>query len=273
MTVKNLSDTPFNQLLDCFLLAFENYYVPMPTDSNYYKERWKAAKVDFALSYGMFDAEKLVGFIIHAVDQRNGITTAYNTGTGVIPEYRGKGIVKSIYKYALADLQHKGIEKTTLEVITKNKVAVHVYESIGFKICKHYQCFGGSIATKTSDLFELQETNWKDVDWNHLPNQQWYSWDHQKESILEGNYRFFQVIRDKKPESYFIINPSKKYLAQLDLLTQDNTAWNRLFSAIRQVSDTIRINNVDVRFGEKLDALKMSGLANTVDQYEMELTL
>ena len=100
MIVNNLSKTSLDDIIECFLLAFENYFVKMPTDTNYYKERWKASKVDLNLSYGMFDKGRLVGFIIHAVDKRAGVLTAYNAGTGVIPEYRGKRITSTIYNYA-----------------------------------------------------------------------------------------------------------------------------------------------------------------------------
>ncbi len=81
LTVKDLRNIDFDELMDCFLIAFENYFVKMPTDRNYYKERWRIAKVNFKLSYGMFDGEKLVGFIINAIDKRNGDLTAFNTGT------------------------------------------------------------------------------------------------------------------------------------------------------------------------------------------------
>ena len=97
MIVKHLGHTDFNTIMACFLSAFENYFVKMPTDPKYYKQRWKAAKVNFNLSYGMFDNDKLVGFIINAIDERYGEYIAFNTGTGVIPEYRGQKIVKSIY--------------------------------------------------------------------------------------------------------------------------------------------------------------------------------
>ena len=89
MIVKNLEKIEFDIIVDCFLKSFENYYVKLPTDKNYYKNRWRLAKVDYALSYGMFDDEKLVGFIISAIDKRNGEKIAFNTGTGVLPEYRG----------------------------------------------------------------------------------------------------------------------------------------------------------------------------------------
>lgn len=271
MNVKNLSNTSFDEILNCFLLAFENYYVKMPTDKNYFKERWKAAKVDFNFSYGFFDQEKLVGFVIHSIDKRNGKLTAYNSGTGVIPEYRGRRIVKSIYEFALIELKKHGIENCTLEVITKNKIAIQSYKNIGFQIRKNYKCFKGSIHIKNSEQFELLELDLKDILWENLPNQHFYSWENQKESILAGNYKFFQVLNDKVPESFFIINSDYNYIAQFDLLNDKNIGWDRLFSAINLKSSTIKINNVDQLLRGKLDYLSAIGMENHIDQFEMEL--
>jgi len=273
MIVKNLSSVSFEEVLDCFLVAFYNYYVKMPTDSGYYKQRWKAAKVDFNFSYGMFDEGKLVGFIIHAVDRRFGKLMAFNTGTGVIPSYRGKKIVKSIYDYALKDLHQNGIEKSTLEVIRENEAAVRSYKSVGFEICKKYECYAGDIKIDDPDPFELKEIAIKDINWEALPNQQSYSWDFQKETVLEGKYTFFHVLKDKVPESFFIINPQNLYLAQFDLLNTDNKGWKRLFSAIRSISGTIKVINIDDRFKDKIEQLGLIGLENTVNQYELELDI
>lgn len=273
MFVKNLSDTSFEIILDCFLKAFENYFVKMPADDDYYKQRWKAAKVDFNCSYGMFDGELMIGFIIHAIDKRNGKLTAFNTGTGVIPKYRGKRIVKSIYQYALKDLADKGIEKSVLEVITKNDIAVSSYSDIGFNICKEYKCFNGNFKLDSSLQSEVREIDLNDVDWSSLPNQQLYSWENQQESLLEGSYNFFQVLNNENPESFFVINPDLNYLAQFDLLTEEKDGWKRLFTAIRSISESIKVNNVDVRLKEKLDNLTLFGLDNTIDQFEMELII
>jgi ribosomal protein S18 acetylase RimI-like enzyme len=273
MTVKNLSNTSFEDLLDCFLLAFDNYFVKMPTDPNYYKQRWKAAKVDFKLSYGMFDGEKLVGFIIHAIDNRFGKLTAFNTGTGVIPAYRGKRIVKSIYAFALKDLQENGIEKSTLEVIRENEVAVRAYKGVGFKIQKRFECYAGDIQVEKSTPFALKEIALKDVNWEGLPNQQFHSWDFQKETILEADYTFFHVLKDNVPESFFIINPQRQRLAQLDLLNTENEGWERLFSAIKLISSTVSIINVDDRLADKVEQLRLAGLKNTVNQYELALDI
>ena len=101
--------------MDFFLSAFANYFVKIPTDPKDYKRHWQATGERFDVSYGMFDADILVGFIIHAVHERPGELTAYNSGTGVIPNYRGQRIVKSIYNFAIPDLIKNRMTKCVLD--------------------------------------------------------------------------------------------------------------------------------------------------------------
>ncbi|RKN81395.1 GNAT family N-acetyltransferase [Ulvibacterium marinum] len=273
MIAKNLGNTDFELVLESFLLAFQDYFVTVPTDGNYYKERWKAAKVDFNFSYGMFDGEKLVGFVIHAIDHRNGKLTAFNTGTGVIPDYRGRKITRSIYEYAFADLKRIGVTNCVLEVIIKNKKAIRSYTGIGFKTYRTYQCFKGIINPKNIETVALTEVELEKVDWANLPNQGFYSWDHQKESILRSNYKFFHVVTDTIPESFFIIHPNTGYLVQFDVLKENKDAWNRLFSGTHRISSTLKVNNVDERLTDKLVQLRAIGLVNTIDQFEMRMEI
>ncbi|WP_440880487.1 GNAT family N-acetyltransferase [Tenacibaculum sp. C7A-26P2] len=274
MDVRNLGNTAIDEIIESLLLAFDNYFVKMSTERDYYINRWKVTKVDFNLSYGMFHNEKLVGFIIHAIDTRNGKLTAFNTGTGVIPKYRGKSIIRTIYDHALSDLKKYGIKETTLEVITKNKIAIQLYKKIGFNICKEYHCYQGDIQNNTSEhAILLKEISLDTIEWNALPNQDTYSWDNQKESIKNSNYNYFEVIVDGKVESYFIINKDLNYIAQFDVFNTKNGNWDRLFSGIKQVSEKIKINNVDKTLNEKNSILNKVKLTNTVDQFEMELKI
>lgn len=271
MKVQHLGNTDFEVIMACFHSAFENYYVKMPTDNDFYKQRWKAAGVRFDLSYGMFYDGKLVGFIINAIDNRQGELTAYNSGTGVIPEYRGKRIVKSIYDYAIPELLKNGITKCQLEVITTNDKAIKSYEGIGFKICKHYKCFKGRLTVKKQNNFDLKKVSYQLVDWNTLPNQAFYSWDNQKESLAKGNYEYYQVFVDDKIQSYFVMNAESGYVAQFEVLEDSLSQWQNLFSAIQSINQEIRINNIDDRLTQKIKAVETTGLENTVDQFEMEL--
>ena len=134
-----LVTTSFENIIDCFVEAFSDYFVTMPTDPEIYRQRWHMSGVDWDLSVGAFDREKLVGFIIHSVGDRQGFLTAHNSGTGVIPTHRGKGLVYGMYDYAFPRLIDAGIQKSRLEVITENIRAVRAYQKVGFQIAKTYK--------------------------------------------------------------------------------------------------------------------------------------
>lgn len=270
MKVKHLGHTDFNIIIECFLTAFEGYFVKMPTDYNYYKKRWKAAKVNFELSYGMFDDDKLVGFIIHAIDERKGDLIAFNTGTGVIPKYRGKQIVKSIYKHAISDLAKNGITKSVLEVIIENKKAIKAYKGVGFEICKTYKCYGGELSANLIHE-QIEEVPFHIISWEEMPNQDKYSWDFNYKSLKGGNSKYYNVIKNGSVESFFAINKENGTINQLEVFNTEKGNWERLFSAIQSISKQVRVINVDNSLDVKLEAIENSGLKNTVNQYEMEL--
>lgn len=273
MIIKNLGNVRFETIINCFLKSFENYFVELPTDADFWKKRWVTAKVDYNLSYGMFDGNKLAAFIINAVDERNGTKIAFNTGTGVLPKYRGNRIVKSIYDYAIPDLKINGVTKCALEVITDNIKAIKSYQSIGFEICKTFECYKGNINLKSCENVTLNKTNYNAFDWDNLPNQDLYSWDFHSRIIKDANYDYYQVIKDNLVESYFVINHKNGNLAQFEVLKESKGNWNRLFNGIKMISETIKINNIDTRLIEKIKFINSIGLVNTVNQYEMEMKI
>lgn len=273
MKVKKLETIKFDIIVDCFLKSFENYYIKVPTDKSYYKNRWKIAKVDYALSYGMFDGEKLVGFIINAVDNRKGEKIAFNTGTGVLPEYRGKRIIKTIYDFAIPDLKINGVTKCSLEVIIENTKAIKSYQSIGFEICKTFNCFIGKININSYEKIELKKVDYSIFDWENLPNQKSYSWDFKSEVIKNGDYEYYQIIKNDFIESYFVINTKNEYLAQFEILKYSDRCFHRLFQGIRDVSSSIKIINVDSKLSKKIEFINSIELSNTINQYEMEMNI
>ncbi len=273
MLIKPLNTIKQDEIIACFIQAFENYYVPMPTSYDYYIERWKAAGVDYALSYGMFDNNLLVGFIIHAIDKRNDYITAYNTGTGVIPDYRGNRIVKSIYEFAIHDLKANGIQKSTLEVIQDNEKAIKAYQGVGFEICKSYDAFSGKIELDEVLACDIVPIAKEAFDWQIIPNRAYYSWDFQKETLLRREYKYYYVMHNQEIESFFMYHTETNYIGQFDVLMPNEDAWLRLLSAIAQTTDTVKIINVDSRLTAKLEALQQSKLKNIIKQYEMELDL
>ena len=274
MQVKPLSTTTFEELMDCFYTSFEGYFVKMPTDNAYFKNRWKAAKVDYDLSFGMFDNEKLVGFIVNAIDYRNGIKIAYNTGTGVIPEYRGKRIVKSIYDTAIPILNKHGINTCTLEVITKNTNAIKAYEHVGFNICKTYKCYNHTFNEALESNLDIEHINASDFDWNLSKNESYYSWDNQKEAITRNSQLSYYLFKKENSViGYAIADIKNGYIAQIEAFSNSIQDYSNILKKLSSLSLNWRINNIDDRLTEKISVFESLGFQNSIDQYEMLLNI
>lgn len=273
LKIRSLKDTPFEEIMECFFLAFQNYPVEMSNDRGYFEERWRMANVDYGLSFGVFHQAILVGFVLNAIGNRDGLKTAYNACTGVLPGYRGKNMVKSIYDHAIPLLKANGIERCTLEVIDQNIRAVKAYKKVGFEITKHYTCFRGSLAPNPVQGYELRKGILSTEVLVGHRNQGMYSWENHAFTITRGDFKYFEIVANDSVESYFVIKPESGYVAQLEVLTHQPDAWVRLFAGMAQISHQIKINNVDDRLKDKITRLHEAGLENHVNQFEMEMRL
>ena len=273
MQVKSLSHTKFADIVESFNEAFADYSVKMPESTDFWEKRWRAARVDYNLSYGMFEEEKIVGFIINGIDFKKKKLTAFNSGTGVIAKYRGRRIVKQLYDFAIPKLIEKGVEICALEVISTNNKAIKAYQSVGFKITKTLKCFSGTLNVNDFENISTLKIPIKKINWVKLPNQEFYSWDFQKSGIeiLKDKFAYFDVFENKKKIGYFILNPKSGTIAQFDLAVENSEHnWLKLFSAIKNIAPIIKINNIDDRQHTKIIVAEKVGLANTIDQFEME---
>lgn len=80
-----------------------------------------------------FDQDKPIGFVFVAIKEVDGHLLAWNGGTGIIPEYRGKGLAKLLLGKVRAILLKANVHKAWLEVVASNKPALAAYQSIGFE--------------------------------------------------------------------------------------------------------------------------------------------
>ncbi len=271
VNIQNLAHTSLPEIVDCLLEAFTGYFVPMPKEVAFWENRFRSARVDYAHSYGAFVGERLVGFIIHGIDRHEGKLTAFNSGTGVIPDFRGQQLVDRMYAAALPALRTAGIEQCLLEVIQANDRAIRVYERIGFHQLRRLRCFKGPL--KISDIkVEVQEVDTMDLLAKPNPQHHFYSWDNMNQAVelAAAIYKSYAVTQDQQPIGYFIVNPKIGYLAQLEA-TDGN--WPALLAGIHQIAPAIRINNVDARRERMVQQLLAAGLDNSIDQYEMLMAI
>ena len=104
--------------------------------------------VDFGASAGAYDGERLVAFTHIGIDEIDGILTAYDAGTGIVPEFRKQGLAKQMFDHALPRLEARGVSRFLLEVLQSNGPAIKAYQRSGFEIARELKCF----VTGTKDL-------------------------------------------------------------------------------------------------------------------------
>ena len=73
---------------------------------------------------------RIVGVIIVGNDGRRG----YIYHTAVNPQYRKKGIAKSLVEAAMTALQNNGINKVALVVFDRNEIGNDFWENMGFTV-------------------------------------------------------------------------------------------------------------------------------------------
>ena len=191
MEIRSLENIGFNALFEAFSKAFADYEVhfekselhSMLTRRGYVPE----------LSFGAFDNGKIVSFTLNGIGMYNGISTAYDTGTGTIKEYRGCGIAGEIFKYSLPYLKEAGIRQYLLEVLQNNHKAIAVYRKMQFVTTRKFDCFRQSIselvnlhAVKTSIPLRIES-----IDINVIRDTRSFfdfypSWQNSIESIKRG---------------------------------------------------------------------------------------
>ena len=198
--------------------------------------------------------------------------TAFNTGTGVIPEFRGQQLVDRLYAFALPFFQEANITNCALEVIQENARAIRVYERIGFSKKRGLLSYKGELAIPMPQKVTIQLVPFQYIQ-SGLSEHALYAWDFNNEAllVLQDTYQAYMVTNSSNHiVGYFLINPSNNMVAQIESATKDISA---LLSGIRQVTPTIRIVNVDESRTDLIKNLVVCGLENTVNQFEMEMNL
>ena len=271
--IRTLEKERFDVIMEAFYRAFEHYYVSFPRNNDIFHRRFEAAMVDYSYSFGVYQDDRLVGFILHAIDERGGKKIAFNAGTGVVAECRGQRLVQAMYDFGLPRFKKLGVEQLQLEVITENIPAINVYLQVGFKIRRFLKCYKGSVHVATAQPLSMSQIAKEDFDWSQT-NQEQYSWENQQQSIQHGEYDYY-VLEDEegKMAAYLIINPVSGYIPQCDVLIQEAGIWEQLLNTIAQLSDQVKINNIDSKLKEKADRIEASGLHHYLDQFEMSVAL
>lgn len=146
--IKNLEDVPFAEIHFCFSRAFSDYAVQAVKMSEAALLR-RARKNHFApaASIGVWVDQTLVAISLTGIDRVNGERRAYDICTGVVPEYRGKGLAGKLVEEITTRLKQAAVDAFQLEVLQSNSAGLRAYVKAGFGVSRGLVIYAGTAAS------------------------------------------------------------------------------------------------------------------------------
>lgn len=279
MTVKTLANIDIPQMAEAINQSFADYIVPFQLNAEQLQYKIIQEDVDLDLSVGVFDDDTLVGIMLHALRKNDGHLVVYNAATGVIPTYRGKGLVGKMYDSLLPKLQALQVQKMVLEVIEGNEPAIKAYEKMGYTISRKLVCFSGTakvaetqkeISIKEATAFQWDK--WLSF-WDIQP-----SWQNAVQSVenSKATAKVLEAYLDDELAGYLIYNIDSRKVNQFAVSPshRQKGVATALFSHLQQVLDNeMYVYNIDASSQACIPFLKKLGLKEKVNQFEMERTV
>jgi ribosomal protein S18 acetylase RimI-like enzyme len=290
MEFVKLSQFTEAELLNTHNLAFSDYEVPMELSLEAFTYFNKRRGVRYDLSIGAVEGNKLIGFILNAIDMWEDKLTCYDCGTGVIPEFRQKGVGNQIFSKLLPLLREEGVKQYLLEVIQTNTAAFNLYKNRNFQIIREFDCLQVEKDQLTRELvkdknktqrmeFDIKEL--KNIDWETV-KQFWDfqpSWQNSNLSIerVKESFYYFGAYLGNEIIGYMVYEPngSITQIAVNPIYRKKHIGEKLLHMMLENNPNVKRINiiNVDKRDETLLTFLRNMGFKSFVTQYEMSLVL
>jgi len=138
IAIRSLAGVGWDQLAAGFNQGFRDYLVPVAMTPAALESMQRRRGYAAACSFGAYDGDRMIGLILTCLDGDR----AYNSGTGVAPEYRGGGVARRLLDAVIAAVPARTY---LLEVIEANQRAAAVYRAAGFAETRRFDCwtYGG----------------------------------------------------------------------------------------------------------------------------------
>lgn len=284
MEYKFLTNEDLEIIYRIFIRSFADYIVKMQPTREQFNEMLLRRGVDLAISIGAYSNDELVGFNLNGISAFNNEIAIYDCGTGIIPEFRGKGIVRALFENSLAKLQQTKATKYILEVIEGNTTALNAYRKIGFQEHRYLQCFRLNKTSNPLAKATKLEIEWRIEDrpsqallrffWDWQP-----AWQNSLESIWRSkeNNLIVTANRDNKTVGYGIIYRDSGDIPQIAVGEEYRRKGigQAILGQLIQYSNNeiVKMINVDSKAISTIGLLNSFGFSNFINQYEMILAL
>ena len=275
------------QLHQTFLEAFSDYAM----DSSHVTEgslTSRAAKnaVDYDLSVGAFDGDRMVGFIVIGVDLWQGELAAFDAGTGIVPEFRGEGLAKRMFDHALPALRARGVTRFLLEVLKDNSRAIKAYRKAGFETTREFACLSLPLASFRPAPGAPADIAIHPIDRKAVSSlageADWQpSWENSFPSIERSPDELVTLgaFQDERLVGAIAFSPALNWILTVVVARGERRKGigsllvRALVERLPRGAKAIQITNIDRSDSGLLAFLEKIGFKHWVDQYEMACSI
>lgn len=282
---RTLGSVPLEVIHKCFLEAFSDYFVKLLPDLAAFRDMNTVRGVDYSASMGLFEAGALAGFTLNGLGNWRGRPTAYDAGTAVVKELRGRGHAGEIFRRLVPVLEGRGLKNYLLEVIDENEGAVKLYKNMGFEVKRRFACMKlapGAFKPGAASAVEIKDVPpaaWPELrsameaDDAFMP-----SWQNSWDSLcrLPGNFAVKAVWDGGRPAGYGVVAPAGGSLPQLwvhSSMRRRGLGTALLAELARSSSGALSWVNIEETRADIIDFLSARGFERGLSQYEMERPL
>ena len=259
MVIRALKAADADAVYEGFLEAFSDYVVPMKPPQERFVEMLRRRGYEPEASVAAFDEERIVAFTLNGVEG----DAAYDSGTGVVPSHRRRGLAREMMERSARLLRGRGCSTYVLEVIDSNRAAIELYRRLGFVETRGLQCWtldAPAAAESAATVFPDAWTSW----WDITP-----SWQNSTASLARAADERVVVGGD---DGVAVVLPLTGEVPQLAVrrdARRRGIGSNLLRQALATAGQPLRILNVDDQAGDVATFLERAGARRTVRQLEM----
>lgn len=183
----NMLDCSYADALEAWNEGFKGYNFNMSMTISKFNQRLTKEDLSPELSWVANSNQKPVGLILSGIRDIRGKKIAWNGGTGIAPEFRGKGVGRQLVEKSLETYQSYNVDECYLEAITSNTKAINLYEKLNYKVIDYLSFYkeNNSVPSKsfrTDNFYSIKESFPQNV--KNLPfYQQESPWQTQWQSL------------------------------------------------------------------------------------------
>ncbi|MBI9058488.1 MAG: GNAT family N-acetyltransferase [Labilibaculum sp.] len=278
-SITSLKNENPDAVYEAFAQAFNDYEIQLSKEEFF--RMMSRRGFDPSLSFAAYENDKIVAFTLNGIGEFNGIKTAYDTGTGTIKEYRGKGLASEIFKYSIPYLKSSGIEQYLLEVLQHNEKAVSIYKKLGFEMSREFNYF---VKDNSELKFGTKQLNQGyqviDIDLNNTISMLEFcdfnpSWQNSFEAISRNplDFKAIGITDSERLIGYCIFEPNSGDISQIavDRTHRRKGVGSHLLSQVLKNNkhNSIKIINTDVSCTSITNFLKANTIEPIGKQFEM----